>query len=266
MHINRELSIIIVNYKKYELTERCIESILKNIGDINYEIVVLDNCSPNNSYKKLKEKYNSYKNISVIKNEENRGFGDGNNKAVKLSKYKNILLLNPDVVVLEDSIELMLNRLLQDNDIGIIGCKLLNQDLTLQYSCRSFISFKNFILARTPLNKLISKETLEKINSKYLMLDYNHTDEKEVDWLMGSCLMLKKEDFIQVGGFSREYFMYFEDVDLAYKLKQKGKKVLYYPKASMIHLHEQQSVKRLNKLSFIHFESMIKFYKKARLN
>lgn len=126
--------------------------------------------------------------------------------------------------VLGDSIEKMLDRILSDNNIGVIGCKLLNEDLTLQYSCRRFIPLTKFLLARTPLKRLASNKVINKINSQYLMLDYDHIEEKEVDWLMGSCLMLRKKDFNEVKGFSKEYFMYFEDVDLSYKLKKAGKK------------------------------------------
>lgn len=264
MSYNKEISIVIVNYNKYQLTEKCIESVVKTIKKVKYEIIVLDNCSTNNSYEKLKKLYENDKNIFIIGNKKNLGFGHGNNIAVKLCRFDNILLLNPDVIVLEESIEKMLNRLLSDKSIGIIGCKLLNGDYTLQYSCRRFLPLNKFILARTPMKKIVSKKIVDKINSQYLMLDYDHKIEKEVDWLMGSCLMLKKKDFLELDGFSKEYFMYFEDVDLAYKIKLKNKKVLYYPDAIMIHLHEQESVKKINKLTFIHIQSMFKFYQKCR--
>lgn len=262
MSEKKEISIIIVNYNNYLLTQRCIESILSNISNIEYEIIILDNCSQNDSYEKLKQVYLNNINISIIKNNVNVGFGGGNNIAVENSKYDNLLLLNPDIFVLDDSIDKMLNRLLSCDDIGIIGCKLLNEDGTLQYSCRRFIPFTKFLLARTPLKKIIGHKKVEKINESYLMKDYDHLYEKNVDWIMGSCLMLRKKDFWDVGGFSKEYFMYFEDVDLSYKIKIKGKKVLYFPNAKMIHLHKQESTKKINKLTFMHLISMIKFYKK----
>lgn len=264
--MKNQLSIIIVNYNKYQLTQKCIESISKNIYDIEYEIIVVDNCSPNESFNELLKMNFNNKNIKVIRNDVNNGFGYGNNKGVEMSKYENILLLNPDVIVLENSINKMLNRLLDDTSIGIIGCKLLNKDYSLQYSCRRILSFKDFIMARTPIKNIFNNKKINEVNEKYLMLDYDHKSEREVDWLMGSCLMLRKKDFWAVDGFSEEYFMYFEDVDLAYKLKRIGKKIIYYPKVSMIHLHEQESVKRINKLTYIHFISMIKFYKKILFN
>ncbi|MBU3088270.1 glycosyltransferase family 2 protein [Clostridium gasigenes] len=264
MQAKNMVSIIIVNYNKYELTERCIESVVDNLIDIEYEIIVLDNCSTNDSYNELKSNYIENENIKVINSEVNTGFGDGNNKAVDSAKYENVLLLNPDVIVLENSIQDMIKRLYEDKAIGIIGCKLLNDDMTLQYSCRRYLPINEFLLARTPLKKFLKADYIKGINEKYLMKDYDHIEDREVDWIMGSCLLLRKEDFINVGGFSKEYFMYFEDVDLSYKIHKSGKKVLYFPKVEMIHSHEQQSVKKINKLTFIHLSSMIKFYKKYR--
>lgn len=264
MNTVRDVSIIIVNYNRYKLTEKCVESVILNLNTLNYEIIIMDNCSNNDSFSILKEKYNNIDNVRVERSIVNDGFGDGNNKAVRLAKYDRILFLNPDVIVFDDSIEKMIDKLEESEDNGIVGCKLLNGDKTLQYSCRRFISFKNFIIARTPLKKLFSKTKVEKINADYLMKDYDHIIERNVDWIMGSCILIRKSDFNSVGGFSKEYFMYFEDVDLCFKIKQNNKRVIYLATAEMIHLHEQESVKKLNKLSFIHFSSMMKFYKKFK--
>ncbi|MNN40978.1 N-acetylglucosaminyl-diphospho-decaprenol L-rhamnosyltransferase [compost metagenome] len=98
------------------------------------------------------------------------------------------------------------------------------------------------------------------------MKDYDHEHEKDVDCVMGSCMMIKKDYFQKIGGFSPQYFMYFEDVDLCYKVKSYGKRVVYSPNYEIIHLHRQESTKSLNKLSFVHFISMIKFYLFKRYN
>ncbi len=262
MKLNRNLSITIVNFNKYEMTQKCINSVVDNLKGINYEIIVFDNCSANDSVYNLTELNKLNNNVLIVESEKNLGFGKGNNSAVQISKYENILLLNPDVIVLDDSINKMLERILKDEKVGMIGCKLLNPDYSLQYSCRRFLCFNQFILARTPMKKFIKKENYKKINDTYLMKDYDHETEEIVDWIMGSCLMLRKSDFLKVGGFSEEYFMYFEDVDLAYKIKLENKKILYYPDAKMIHFHEQESTKNINKLSFVHFISMLRFYKK----
>lgn len=256
------ISIIIVNYNNYNLTKKCIQSVIDQKLNIDHEIIVIDNDSKNNSYDILKESYLNNKEVKVIKNDSNIGFGGANNLAVKQSSFETLLFLNPDVVVLKNSIEKMYERIIKDEKVGVIGCKLLNEDGSLQHSCRRIMPFSQFIIARTPINKIIPKKIIESINHRYLMKDIDTSKEIYVDWVMGSCIMISKSLFTEIGGFSKEYFMYFEDVDLCYKVNKQNKKVLYYPDASMYHLHNQESVKTINKLTFIHLSSMLKFYKK----
>lgn len=259
-----DISVIIVNYKNYELTEQCVNSVIKTVkSKLNYEIIIIDNNSQNESFNYLKNKFKEYDFVEVIENNMNVGFGAANNLAASKATSKYLLFLNPDVVALDDSILSMYNRILEDGNIGLISCKLLNGDMSLQYSCRSLIKFGEFLFSRTPMRHLIPSKKASAIEDNYLMKDYNHSSEKKVDWVMGSCMLLSKETFNEVGGFSKEYFMYFEDVDLCYKINSINKEVLYYPEAQMIHLHKQESKKNINKLTFIHIASMLKFYKKV---
>lgn len=262
MRENKELSIIIVNYNNYSLTISCVESVIKNTLNVNYEIIIIDNCSTNNSYEIIKKSFEEFSNIIVERNKFNAGFGDGNNKAVELASSDVLLFLNPDVIVFDNSIKILLDEVRNNHNIGIIGAQLLNTDKSLQYSCRRILNMKEFLIARTPMKKVCSKKYICNINDKYLMKDLPHDNNIEADWLMGSCLMMKKSMFSEVGGFSKEYFMYFEDVDICYKVKKRGKKILYFPLAKMIHAHEQASVKKINRMTFIHLSSMFKFYKK----
>lgn len=261
-----ELSIIIINYLKYEMTRNCIDSLVKNLEHFKYEVIVLDNCSPNNSFEILNECYRDIEHIRVFKNEVNNGFGAGNNLAVRYAKSKYILFLNPDVILLDNSICAMLDLMKKNHGIGIVGSQLLNADHSLQYSCRRFLPFNEFIVARTPFKKIISKAKAIELNDKYLMKDIDHYEAQDVDWLMGSCLLVRKSEFLEIGGFSKEYFMYFEDVDLCYKYRLNNQRVHYYPQSKMIHLHEQESTKKINKLTFRHLESMFKFYRKYKVS
>lgn len=261
-----ELSIVIVNYMKYEMTQNCVESLVKYLNNLEYEIIILDNCSPNNSFEFLSKCYQNIKQIKVIKNEVNNGFGAGNNLAVSYANSEYVLFLNPDIILLDNSISSMLEVLKANDDIGIIGAQLLNGDHSLQYSCRRFLPLNEFILARTPLRKVIARSKVTELTNKYLMKDINHEVAQDVDWLMGSCLLVRKNEFLEIGGFSEEYFMYFEDVDLCYKYHLNKQRVYYYPMAKIVHLHEQESVKKINKLTFRHLESMFKFYKKYKIS
>lgn len=256
------LSIVIVNFMNYSLTLKCVDSVVNNIGNIDYEIIIIDNCSPNESYEELNNTYKDIDNIKVFKNEKNNGFGFGNNVGVEKSSGKYILFLNPDIVILENAIGNMLKEIEKDNSIGLLSGKLLNSDYSVQQSCRRIIPINQFVACRTPFSKIVPNKYIEKCNNKYLMNDFKHDSIMEVDWVMGACMLIKKELFLQVGGFSKEYFMYFEDVDLCCKVRAQGKKIVYFPEAKMIHLHRQESIKSFNKMSLVHFKSMCKFYYK----
>lgn len=258
----KELSIIIVNYKNYELTIKCINSVIENLNRLDYEIIVIDNNSPNDSFEQLQNKFSSNNKVNVIKNNKNIGFGGANNLGVEISNGKYILLLNPDIIIIEDAINKMLKYLKVDNSAGLISGKLLNDDYSIQYSCRRILSFGKFLICRTPISKVINKNLKEKINDFYLMKDFAHDEIKEVEWVMGACMLMSREFFIKLGGFSKEYFMYFEDVDLCYKVRMNNKKVIYLPEAQMIHLHRQESTKKISKMTIIHLKSMLKFYYK----
>lgn len=262
MEHKKELSIVIVNYKNYLLTIKCINSVIQNLNGIDYEIIVIDNDSPNNSFEQMSNAFKSNDKVNIIKNNKNVGFGAANNLGVKIGTGKYVLLLNPDIIIIGDAISKMLDYLKENDDIGLISGKLLNDDHTVQYSCRRILPFRKFLICRTPLSKIVSKNIKEKTNDFYLMKDFNHDKIKEVEWVMGACMLMEKEFFEKLSGFSTDYFMYFEDVDLCYKVRANNKKVIYFPKAQMIHLHCQESTKKINKMTIIHLESMLKFYYK----
>lgn len=257
------LSIIIVNYKNYELTNKCIDSVIKSIkNNINYEIIVIDNDSPNDSYEKISEMFKGLNYITIIKNSSNAGFGAANNLGAEKAIGKYILFLNPDIFVVDDGIHKMLNKIKLDREVGLVSCKLLNDDRSIQYSCRRILPLGKFLCCRTPLSKFISKNIKDKYNFEYLMKDFNHNSSCEVEWVMGACMLMRRDFFFKVGMFSKEYFMYFEDVDLCYKVRKAGKKVFYLADVEMIHLHNQESTKKLTKMTIVHLKSMMKFYYK----
>ena len=111
------LSIVIVNYLNYSLTEKCVDSVIENVDNIDYEIIIVDNCSPNESYEILNRKYGNYNNITVFKNEKNDGFGFGNNIGAKKAKGEYLLFLNPDVIILKDAISWVFIKFTKDGPI-----------------------------------------------------------------------------------------------------------------------------------------------------
>jgi GT2 family glycosyltransferase len=189
--------------------------------------------------------------------------GGGNNLGIKNSHGDSILILNPDTLIHKDSI-LHLHRHLHANEkTGIVGPKLLNTDGTLQYSCLCFPKLYTPILRRTFFGGLIPKHLNE-----FLMKDYDHENSREVDWLMGSCLLVKRK-MLEVLDclFDEKFFMYFEDTDLCRRAKKAGWKVVYHPQAVVIHDHARASASYpwyiapfVDTLAREHIKSWLKYF------
>ena len=258
------VSIIIVNYNQKNLLKQCLRNISEADIKIDYEIIIIDNNSEDESKEFLAGLY-SEPNINIILNNTNNGFAMANNQGIRLSKYKYVLSLNPDVIVQSGAIEKLYNFLETNSDTGIVAPQLLNPDKTIQNSCCRFPKWYIPILRRTFLGKM---PILKKELSKYLMLDFDHQQTREIDWAIGACLMIRKKMLNKIGLFDEKYFLYFEDVDLARRAWKADFKVHYYPTAVMFHFHQRVSAEKslwlsiFSKITWIHIASAFKYFLK----
>ena len=259
------VSIIIVNYNQKNFLKVCIKGILKVAPKLDYEIIVVDNASTDKSQELLLNLKSQISNLKIILNERNLGFAGGCNTGIKKARGKYILILNPDIVVLENSIEKLYQFMEENKNVGIAGPKLLNPDKTIQPSCYRYPVWYIPILRRTFLGNFSwAKKKLD----YYLMTDFNHLEIKEVDWLLGACLMLRKEMIDQIGLFDERFFLYFEDVDLCRRAKMAGWKVVYFPPSEMFHYYQRASASQsrifslFSKITWIHIFSGIKYFLK----
>ncbi len=256
-----DLSVILVNYKTPEKTIACIDSIRKNHrGDFDLEIIVVDSDSNDDSVEKIMK---AHSDILMIESSRNLGMGKGNNLGIKNSKGSYILVLNPDTLIQEKALSNLYSYIRDNERIGVVGPKLLNRDGSLQHSCMRFPKFITPIYRRTFLGKLAKKHL-----DDFLMKDFCHSKTEEVDWLMGSCLMFKKETVDKYEDvFDKRFFMYFEDTELCRRLKRDGYKIVYHPEAEVIHDHERASADKpwyispfTDKLTREHIKSWIKYF------
>ncbi len=257
-----DVSVIIVNFKSLEKTLKCLDS-LKNAdwGGFLHETIVVDNASGNGDAKAIAS---AFPEVRIIVSEKNLGMGGGNNLGVRSASGRYLLILNPDTLIKSDAIPKMVAYLDAHQDVGLVGPKLLNSDGTLQYSCLRFPKFHTPILRRTFFGGLAGEHLNE-----FLMKDYDHKEVREVDWVMGSCLMIKREIADKDGFlFDEKYFMYFEDTDLCRRIKKKhGMKVIYLPEAAVVHDHARQSADKpwyiaplTDKLTREHLKSWFKYF------
>jgi len=252
------LSIVITTFNSERCIEDCLDSIFNSLINCNeYEIILFDNNSTDNTVEIINEIKNP--KLKLIINQSNSGYSVAVNKAVSFCNYENILLLNPDTVVLRNAISQLLRKISTQN-VGAISPKLINKDGTFQLSSkRHFPTFWILLTYLLRLNKLFPKS---KIFGQY---NYTFVDENlniDVDSVSGACMIFKKDVYELVEGFDERFFMYFEDTDFCIKLKSKGYRIIYYPEAQVIHYNNY--LENYYSKNFYFYESLEKFIYKYR--
>jgi GT2 family glycosyltransferase len=218
--MNLELSVIIVNYNGLKYLKECLESFYKNLEEITFEIIIIDNNSIDASCDYLKT---NFPEVKLIESKITYGFGKGNNEAVKTAKGNYLLLINNDTIVL-DKIKPVLNFIKNNNKVGVVGINMLNKNKEYLPAAGVFPNFRNMF----QFKKLLNLGTEFK-NGKFTKENY------DVDWLSGSFLLLSKETYDNINGFDEDYFMYVEDVDFCKKIADIGLKRVFIPNTSYIH-------------------------------
>ncbi|AXM89107.1 glycosyltransferase family 2 protein [Anoxybacillus ayderensis G10] len=252
-----DISIIIVNYNTLKLTIEAIESILKSKTKYSYEIIVVDNHSSDDSVHLIKEKF---RNVAVIENKQNVGFSKANNQAIKLSKGRYILLLNSDTIVREDTIEKMIEFMDRNNNIGASGCEVVLPNGELDWAChRGFPTPEASFYYLVGLAKLFPKSRrFNQYHLGYMNLNETHP----VDCLVGAFMIVRREVIEQVGLLDEEFFMYGEDIDWCYRMKQAGWEIYYCPFTSIIHYKGASSKKKPFKIVYEFHRAMFLFHRK----
>ncbi len=225
-----QVSVIIVSYNVREFLENLLASLRRALLKIESEIIVVDNFSDDDTADYVRK---AHPEVKLIENRVNLGFGKANNQGVKASSGEYLLLINPDSVVEENTIEEMISFLERHNDAGAAGCKILNADGTLQKACRR--SFPTPWVALTKLLGLSAVFPKSRTFGRYNLTYLDPNEVHEVDAISGSFMFMKRRVYEEVGGFDEDYFMYGEDIDLCFKIKQAGHKVYYVPNTSIIH-------------------------------
>ncbi|MDR1323200.1 MAG: glycosyltransferase family 2 protein [Candidatus Margulisbacteria bacterium] len=248
------LSIIIVSWNVKDLLERTIAAVLQNPPCSAYEIIVVDNASSDGSADLMAAKFPQ---VKLIRSPQNIGFAAGNNLGFRQATGEYLLCLNPDTEMHAGALDFIIDAFDRDARLGALGVKLLNSDGSLQLSCKSFPAADTILYNASGLDALFPKS---KIFGKYNMSWFKHDREIEVDQPMGAALALRRSALDQVGVYDERYFMYFDEVDLCWRLKQAGWKIKFFPQVCVTH-HWAQSTKqalfKMNKQWYISFQKYL---------
>lgn len=221
------LSIIILNFNTRELLQENIKCVEDNVKDLEHEIILVDNGSTDGSVDFVME---NYKGIKIVENDRNAGCSYGRNRGILLSSGEYVLTIDSDTFLMSNCIPVLLNEISTSQNVGAIGCKLLNRDGTLQYSAKRFPTISSEFFNIFFFSKLFPGSNYSQL------IRVSDGNTSEVDWISGALMMFRRDAIFKVGLFDERYFYGGEDADICYRLKKNGYKILYTTKCSAIHL------------------------------
>ncbi|GEP50562.1 glycosyl transferase family 2 [Flavobacterium noncentrifugens] len=248
-----KLSVIILNYNVRNFLELCVLSVQSALLNIDAEIIVIDNNSPDDSCDMMKKRF---PNVRLIENKENSGFPKGNNIGVAEAKGEYICILNPDTVVAEDTFDKVLAFADKQKKLGIVGCKLID-------GAGNFLpeSKRGIPTPFTAFTKVTGLYKLSDVFGKYYASHLNPNQTGKVEILVGAFMAMKKETYIEVGGFDENCFMYSDDIDLSYMVLKTGRSNYYFHETTVVH-YKGESTVRDEKYMQRFRQAMDFFYKK----
>lgn len=252
-----DLSVCIVSWNVREELQGCLNSLYGG-NRLAFEVIVVDNASTDDTVDVLAEQYPQ---VRLIQNEQNRGFAAGCNQSVGEGRGRYSLLLNPDTVVPPCGLDELVQFADQYPQTGIVGPKLVYPDGRLQYSCRRFPTITAAMFRNTFLGRLIPNT---RSVGDYLMADWAHNEVREVDWVSGACMLLRRELVADIGPLDEQFFWGSEDVDYCWRAHKAGWLVLYVPQPQIIHAVGRSSDKAIIPTIIKFHRSMYRLYRKHR--
>ncbi len=266
-----DISVSIVNWHTREDLLECLGSFVPPearrqpegssfaVNGLTCEVIVVDNASGDGSVEDTRAQFPV---VRLLAQERNLGFGRGHNKAISVARGRYILLLNPDTIIGERSLPDLVACAHSRPEAGILGPRILNPDGSVQYSARSFPTlaagfFRNSILGRLfPRNRY---------TREYLQSDWDHHDTREVDWVSGAAMLIRREALKDLTGLDEDYYMYVEDVDICWRARKAGWTVLFCAESEIKHKKARASDLAPNRMIYHHHRSMYLFFRKHYL-
>ena len=232
-----ELSVIIVSWNTRELTGACLRSIARHLASVPHEVIVIDNASGDGSAEMIRSEFPA---VRVIANADNVGFGTANNQGMQVARGRRLLLLNSDTELIDDSVARLVARVRDEPAIGVAHCRLNLPDGRVQHTAYRFPTLRLALLEDLGLYKLSPRLAAGTLLGGY----WGYDEERDVDWVAGAFMLMPREVFERTGGFDERLFMYGEDMEWCYRIRDAGWRVRYYPDATVVHVDHASSEMR----------------------
>ncbi len=246
-------ALVIVNYNTREDLRACILSARESLGEV--AMVVVDNGSSDGSREMVR---GDFPFVRLLENPGNPGYASACNRGIEATREPYVFILNSDVEFTAGGLEEMIEYLDAHPEVGALGPMLLNGDGTVQMSCRRFPS-----MLENAVHGLLGEVWPgNPFTRSYQMKDMCRDGPREVDWVSGAAVLLRREAAERVGGFDEAYFMYVEDVDLCWRLREAGYRVVYHPSLSLVHHVGRASSQQSLHMLYEHHRSMYIFFRR----
>ncbi|NOT96501.1 MAG: glycosyltransferase family 2 protein [Nitrospira sp.] len=250
-----DLSIAIVSYNTKDLLLDCLRALHAHTSGIRFDVIVVDNDSRDGTVSAVRDAYPA---ITIIANQDNRGFAKAVNQAVAVSRGRHVLLLNSDTLVKDQSLATMVRYLDDHPDVGAVSCKQWTGEGHLNQTCFPFPSIRDHLFYSTLFHRVAP--SIQAAAAATQAVDC--TQSQDVDWANGACLMVRRSLFEQLGGLDESFFMYFEDADLCRRLRQQGYRVRHLAEAAIVHLIGRSSGRDRDALQLVWEFSRIRYVEK----
>lgn len=255
-----DLSVIIVNWNTKKLIEDCLTSIFKFTKNLDFEVIVVDNNSNDGSQKMVQ---NKFPKIKLIQNKNNLGFAKANNLGIKSANGEYLLLLNSDTYLIENSFQKMVEEASKQKNLGVLAPQLLNQDRSIQQSVGFFPDLPQVFFWMTFIDDLPFGLFLKPYHVDH---DSFYQKNQQVDWVTGAALLIPKNVTQKTGELDEKIFMYGEDVELCFRVKRAGFRIIFTPATKIVHIGRGSSG-RVSTRAFVgEFEGLKYFYRKHKSN
>ena len=252
-----DLGVVIVNYNAGAFLRRCVASVIASAGELSVDVVVVDNASTDGSAGSVAA---DHPGVRLVQNSRNRGFAAAANQGIAATEGPFVLLLNPDAEIVAGTLASLVKVARERARTGAIGCLVRNPDGSIQPSARRvprpFEALMHAFLGPFRPDNRWSRA--------YTMADWDRASEREVEWISGSAMLLRRDALDEVGGFDEGYFMYVEDVDLCTRLRAAGWAVLFSPEVEVVHEIGVSARGQSRRMVFAHSASIYRYFVKHR--
>ncbi|MBI5114896.1 glycosyltransferase family 2 protein [Candidatus Poribacteria bacterium] len=251
-----EITIGIITWNSRKLLTQLLDSIRTNGGSVQREIIVVDNYSEDGTIEELER---NYPDVTLIRNSRNEGVTKARNTILRKARGKYILSLDVDTLVLPGAIPALVAAMDAHPEAAVGGPKLVYRDNRLQLSCRPFPSPLHILIEGTFIRDYFPNS---RYVTDYSMNRWDHAELREVDWMYGAALIIRKSATDEIGLFDEGFFYLYEDIDYCYRARKLGKKVIYIPQATIVHFLERERKSVLHRKITIHIRSILRYLRK----